>query len=71
MEQIVESRPTSFDSMSEVIMYGVSSGQTKRLESARLTMPDLVKKADETYVWKNDLLASKDYWRDWFTGMNS
>lgn len=70
MEQIVESRPTSFKDMTEVIKYGVTSGQVKKLESARLTMPDLVYEKDGEYVWRTDLLASKDYWKDWFTGMN-
>jgi protein phosphatase methylesterase 1 len=70
MEQIVESRPTSFKNMHEVIKFGVTSGQVKKLSSARLTMPDLVTEKDGEYVWKTDLLASKDYWRDWFTGMN-
>lgn len=70
MEQIVEARPTSFKSMMEVIKFGVTSGQSKRLESARLTMPDLVVEKDGEYVWRTDLLASKDFWREWFTGMD-
>ena len=70
MEQIVENRPTTFESIQEAIKYGVTSGQVKRLESARLTMPDLVVEKDGQYEWRTDLLGSKDYWREWFLGMN-
>ena len=70
MEQIVESRPTSFDSIEEVIKWGVMSGQVRKLESARLTMPDQVVEQDGKFVWRTDLLASKDYWKEWFKGMD-
>lgn len=70
MEQIVESRPTEFKSMSDAIKYGVISGQVRNLESARVTMPDLIAEKDGKFVWKTKLLASKDYWKEWFTGMN-
>jgi len=70
MEQIVESRPNSFKTLEEAIKYCVTSGQVKRLESARLTVPDLVTEKDGEYVWKTDLLASKDYWKQWFKGMD-
>jgi protein phosphatase methylesterase 1 len=70
MEQIVESRPTEFESVKEAIKWGVVSGQVRRLESARVTMPDLVKEQDGKVVFKNNLLASKDHWKEWFLGMN-
>lgn len=70
MEQIVEGRPASFSSMKEVIKYGLLSGQVKKLESARLTMPDLVVEKEGQFVWKTDLLGSKDFWKGWFKGMN-
>lgn len=70
MEQIVENRPTSFQSVEEAIKWGVVSGQVKNLQSARVTMPDLVHEKDGEIVWKTNLLASKDNWREWFTGMN-
>jgi len=70
MEQIVESRPTSFDSLEEVIKWGVMSGQVRKLESARVSMPYQVIEKDGKFVWRTDLLASKDYWKDWFKGMD-
>lgn len=70
MEQIVESRPKEFESIEEAVKYGVISGQVRRLSSAKITMPDLVTEKDGKIVWRTDLLASKDYWKDWFIGMN-
>lgn len=70
MEQIVESRPSSFASLEEAIKWGVISGQVRNLNSARVTMPDLVHEKDGEWVWKTNLLASKDNWKEWFTGMN-
>jgi len=70
MEQIVESRPSEFDSVTDAIKWGILSGQVKNLQSAKVTMPDLVVERDGKYTWRTDLLASKDYWKEWFTGMN-
>lgn len=70
MEQIVESRPTEFDSVADAIKWGVISGQTKSVNSAKITMPDLVVEKGGKYVWRTDLLASKEYWKQWFEGMN-
>lgn len=70
MEQIVDSRPTGFDSVADAIKWGVLSGQVKSLSSAKITMPDLIIESDGKYKWRTDLLASKDYWKEWFVGMN-
>lgn len=70
MEQVVENRPVSFKTMTEAIKWGMVSGQVRDLTSARVTMPDQVKEKDGEYVWKTNLLASKDNWKDWFKGMN-
>ena len=42
-------------------------------QSARVSVPNLVKPADEGdhLVWKNDLMASKDFWLGWFTGLTN
>ena len=71
MEQIVESRPTEFKNIEEAVKWGVTSGQVRNLSSAKLTMPDQVVEKDGKYVWRTDLLGSKDYWKEWFVGMNS
>ena len=72
MENIVLSRPHEFKTIQSVVQYGIKSGTIKDLESARASMPDqVVIKHDAThgidkYVWKTDLLASKDFWESWF-----
>mmetsp|Transcript_5563 Transcript_5563/g.4755 ORF Transcript_5563/g.4755 Transcript_5563/m.4755 type:complete len:341 (+) Transcript_5563:2-1024(+) len=70
MEQIVESRPSEFESIEEAVKYGVVSGQVRNLPSAKLTMPDQVIEKDGKIVWRTDLLSSKEYWKNWFVGMN-
>ena len=32
--------------------------------------PDQVVEQDGKFVWRTDLLASKDYWKEWFKGMD-
>lgn len=59
-----------------MVKYGVNSGTVRNLESARVSMPaQVVKKVDpkgqEVYAWRTDLLASKQYWTEWFTGLTN
>lgn len=71
MEHIVKSRPQSFKSLEQVVEYGYRNNLAKYLDSARVSMPDQVVYDEETkeYKWKVDLLESKQYWTDWFTGL--
>lgn len=74
MENIVHSRPQEFSSLQSVVQWGVKSGTVRDLESARVSMPPQVKEeknVDGTtkYVWRTDLLASKDHWIGWFKGL--
>ena len=56
--------------MEAVIKYGVNSGTVKDMRSARVSMPaQVVKKEEGVYVWRTDLLASKQYWVEWFSGL--
>jgi protein phosphatase methylesterase 1 len=68
MEEIVNSRPKSFKTVENAISYMINSGTIKNNESARISVPPLVnetttKKKEKEYVWKNDLLLSKPYWK--------
>lgn len=75
MEQIVSSRPTEFRDLVSVIKYGVQSGQVRDKRSARVSMPaQVVEVADEKrggskFVWRTDLMATKPFWVEWFTGL--
>uniref|UniRef100_A0A7S3CPL0 Protein phosphatase methylesterase 1 n=1 Tax=Strombidium rassoulzadegani TaxID=1082188 RepID=A0A7S3CPL0_9SPIT len=71
MESIVSSRPSKFPDVQSVVKYGVSSGTVRNVDSAKVSMPaQVIKKADasgkELWVWRTDLLASKQYWTQWF-----
>ena len=75
MEQIVKNRPVHFPDMTSVVKYGVHSGQVKDKKSARVSMPPQVLEVTDQptglqkYVWRTDLLATKQYWTEWFNGL--
>ena len=51
--------------------YRVKSNTIKSIESARVSVPNLLIKSDtkDEFVWRTDLLASQKYWKDWFSGL--
>jgi protein phosphatase methylesterase 1 len=67
MESIVKSRPKKFKSLEEGIEYFYKSNTIKNLESARISVPPLLK-GDENngFVWKTNLLSSQKYWTGMF-----
>ena len=73
MENIVYERPPSFSTLEKGIEYMFKSGTIKNIESARISVPPLLKKVDKQsgsiYEWKTNLLASKKYWTEWFIGL--
>jgi protein phosphatase methylesterase 1 len=68
MESIVKSRPKSFKSLEEGIEYFYRSGTIKNTESARISVPSLLKFEDSTnrYIWKTNLLSSQKFWTGTF-----
>jgi len=77
MEQIVKNRPVHFPDLASVVKYGVIGGQVKNKKSARISMPAQVKSVKDNatgldkYVWRTDLLATKEYWTQWFNGLTT
>ena len=70
MENIVNSRPQVLNSIEKGIQYMIKSGQIKNVDSARISVPSLVKdNGNGTYSWKTNLLASEKYWKEWFEGL--
>lgn len=71
----LERRPDIFRSIDKVVQWGVRSGTVRNLESARVSCPPLVVLSKEStpenpcYVWRTDLAASEQYWKEWFTGL--
>jgi pimeloyl-ACP methyl ester carboxylesterase len=67
MENIVKTRKSKFKSIEEGIEYMVKSGTIKNSESARISVPPLLKEhktndGNTSYVWKTNLLASQKFW---------
>ena len=73
MESIVKSKPKSFTSVEEAIAYMVSSKTISNRASARVSVPTLLKKDKETgeIVWITDLMTTRPYWKEWFTGLTA
>ena len=75
MENIVHNRPDKFNSIQKGIEYMYKSGTIKNIESARISVPPLLKeeKNDKTgkiwYKFKTNLLDSKPFWNEWFIGL--
>ena len=74
MENIVNSRPERFNSIQKGIEYMYKSGTIKNIESARISVPPLLKeevnsKGVKTYVFKTNLMESKPFWNEWFIGL--
>ena len=75
MENIVHNRPEKFNSIQKGIEYMYKSGTIKNLESARISVPPLLKeeKNEKTgkvvYKFKTNLLDSKPFWNEWFIGL--
>ena len=75
MENIVNNRPDKFNSIQKGIEYMYKSGTIKNIESARISVPPLLKeeKNEKTgktvYKFKTNLLDSKPFWNEWFIGL--
>jgi len=74
MENIVNNRPVRFDSIQKGIEYMYKSGTIKNVDSARISVPPLLKaetnsKGKESYVFKTNLMESKPFWNEWFIGL--
>ena len=74
MENIVNNRPERFNSIQKGIEYMYKSGTIKNIESARISVPPLLRedinnKGTKTYVFKTNLMESKPFWNEWFIGL--
>ncbi|KAM3589643.1 Protein phosphatase methylesterase 1 [Umbelopsis sp. WA50703] len=75
MTAFLNNRPSQFQTIQDVIKWGVKSGTVHNLESARLSFPPLVRKADENdesspYIWRTNLGATQKFWQGWFQGLS-
>lgn len=75
MESIIFAKPKSFKSLEAAIKWNVSSGNIKSTTSSRVSTPaTLIPKDDgkggKIYVWRTDLMKTKEYWEGWFLGLS-
>jgi len=72
MDQIVKSMPKSFPNLEAGIQWAFKSNTVRNIASAKVSIPpQLVESETGKWVWKVDLLASKDHWLGWFKGLTS
>ncbi len=74
MENIVNNRPERFNSIQKGIEYMYKSGTIKNIDSARISVPPLLKEVvnkngTKTYSFKTNLMESKPFWNEWFIGL--
>ncbi|GAA5906423.1 hypothetical protein JCM8208_004656 [Rhodotorula glutinis] len=81
MAALIAGHPKSFDSQADAIAWHVHSRTINNLESARVSVPPLIRPAETSaggggpsegpYVWRVELEKTEPYWRGWFTGLSS
>ncbi|BGP56855.1 Protein phosphatase methylesterase 1 [Rhodotorula sphaerocarpa] len=85
MSALVAAQPKSFETQEDAIAWHVHSRTINNLESARISVPPLIKpapsaaedggtdkmSAEQGYVWRVELEKTEPYWRGWFTGLSN
>eukprot|EP00188_Purpureofilum_apyrenoidigerum_P006305 Plantae.Rhodophyta-Purpureofilum_apyrenoidigerum.ctg9537.p1 GENE.Plantae.Rhodophyta-Purpureofilum_apyrenoidigerum.ctg9537~~Plantae.Rhodophyta-Purpureofilum_apyrenoidigerum.ctg9537.p1 ORF type:complete len:357 (+),score=57.87 Plantae.Rhodophyta-Purpureofilum_apyrenoidigerum.ctg9537:137-1207(+) len=73
MKKFLRNRQQSFNSEEEAIRYGLTSGQVKRLESARFSMPSQIQfdHQSKQYIWRTNLETTEKFWHGWFADLSS
>jgi protein phosphatase methylesterase 1 len=78
MHIYLSSRPSSFLSLEQGIEWHTRSRTLRNAESARISVPGLLEKEDESadagekerWKWTTDLAATQPYWEGWFVGLS-
>ena len=71
IESIINLKPKTFESVEKAIEWAYSSNTIRNLNSARVSIPLQTKSFNNSITWRTDLKRTRDFWRDWFTGMNN
>lgn len=66
----IKSQPEKFASEEEAIKWCLKSGVTKNQLSARVSMPARIKRINEAFYWRTNLLKTEPYWKEWFKGLS-
>lgn len=71
MPRFLEKRPSKFDSVQRAIDWHLKELHLlNNEESAKISVPDLLVKADDGFVWRTNLMDTKEYWEGWFKGLS-
>lgn len=82
MSMILDSRPSSFESIEKAIEWHARTKAIRNLESAKVSVPSIVKlhdnskstdtssKSDGRYEWITDLRKTEPFWNNWFVGLS-
>lgn len=81
MSMILDSRPSSFESVEKAIEWHTRTKALRNLESAKVSVPSIVKLHDSSnsttnsrndgrYEWITDLRKTEPFWNDWFVGLS-
>ncbi|KAI8088703.1 Alpha/Beta hydrolase protein [Halteromyces radiatus] len=70
MDKFLSTRPTEFQSIEEAIQWSYKSKLVRNLQSAKVSIPPLVKLENDKYRWRTDLHLTKPYWKEWFTDLS-
>lgn len=68
---VLQSRPASFASPEEAIRWAVRTHMTKCEESARVSVPGMLRKEEGgRWAWRTELAASEPHWQGWYRGLS-
>ncbi|KAI7878724.1 PIN domain-like protein [Mucor mucedo] len=71
MTKILSSRPVTFNSYEQGILWSVQSDTVHNVESARLSIPALLQPVEGGKLkWITDLIKTQPYWSEWFGGLS-
>ncbi|KAH7060619.1 protein phosphatase methylesterase 1 [Macrophomina phaseolina] len=71
MHTYLSTRPSIFPSLDAAVDWHIRSRTLRNPESARASVPSLLKKLDSgKWVWKTDLARTETFWTNWFEGLS-
>jgi pimeloyl-ACP methyl ester carboxylesterase len=71
MKFILDRRPKSFDSIPDAVNWSISSNQLRNRTSAEISIPKLLVKNGDKFVWICNLMETEPYWEGWFENLST
>lgn len=70
MDKFLENRPRQFHEVAEATQWFLRHGGMNSAASAAVTVPHLLRKEGDHFVWKSNLEAMAPVWPQWFDGLD-